>query len=168
MMDTNRTKEIVQNWFAAGVSSAVGVEMVADDFVWRGPISMAELFDNDDATQRGKAGLKRLDLLDRALYADFGSADNAMNVHFMIAERDICVLEFDATFTTHEGEKYHNEYCLVIRVADGKIAEVREHADTLYSQQVCMGTAEKRLGVLNRLSNMRDDHDYQGAQEWNR
>ena len=42
-----------------------------------------------------------------------------------------------------------------IRVRDGKISEVREHADTLYSDRVCMGTPDKRAGVLERLAKLR-------------
>jgi ketosteroid isomerase-like protein len=155
MTDTASTKEIVQQWFAAGIASPAGLEMVTEDFVWQGPPSMAEIFEHDDATLRGKDGLSRLTLLDEALYANYADHEQKPNVHFMIAEGDICVMEFDAAFTTHDGDSYHNQYCIVIRVRDGKVAEVREHADTLYSERVCMGTPDKRAGVLERLAKLR-------------
>jgi ketosteroid isomerase-like protein len=153
--DSASTKALVQQWFAAGVSSLAGLDMVTDDFVWQGPPSMAEIFEHDDATLRGKSGLSRLSFLDEALYANYSAREEKPNVHFMIAEGDICVMEFDARFKTHDGDSYHNQYCIVIRVRDGKISEVREHADTLYSDRVCMGTPDKRAGVLERLAKLR-------------
>lgn len=159
MTSSGATKELVQKWLAVGIASSEGLAMVADEFVWRWPPSMAEIFENSDASQRGREGLARLEYLDRALYANYQAGETATNVHFLIAEDDVAVMEFDAAFTTHEGEQYHNEYCLVVRVAGDKIAEVREHADTLYSHRVCMGTPEKRAAVLDRLARLRSGED---------
>ena len=149
------SKALVQQWFAAGLTSPEGLAMVTDDFAWIGPASMTHLFGTDDATLRGPAGLATLSYLDKALYADYDEGKPSANTHFMIAEGDIVVMEFDAEFTLHDGDHYHNQYCIVIRVRDGKIAEVREHADTLYSEIVCMGTPEKRAGVMDRLAELR-------------
>ena len=149
------SKALVQKWFAVGLTSPHGVEMVTDDFRWIAPASMAELFGNDDAILHGKQGLAGLPAIDHALYAGYEAGGSNATVHFMIAEGDIVVMEFDAAFRTHDGDAYHNQYCLVIRVRDGKIAEVREHADTHYSYEVCLGTPEKRAGVLDRLQRLR-------------
>jgi hypothetical protein len=116
---------------------------------------MAELFDSPDATLRGPDSLADLPHLDKALYAGYEANHASSNVHFMIAEGDIAVMEFDAAFTTHEGEPYHNQYCLVIKVRGDKVCEVREHADTHYSYEVCMGTPAKKAGVLDRLAKLR-------------
>ena len=157
MTNGEATKAFVSRWFATGIGSPAGLEMVTDDFVWYGPPSMAEIFEGagHEAVLRGKAGLSRLSYLDKALYANYTAGGNHANVHFIVAEDDICVMAFDAAFTTHDGDSYHNQYCIVFRVRDGKIAEVREHADTLYSHDVCMGTPEKRIGVLDRLARLR-------------
>ena len=48
------------------------------------------------------------------------------------------------------GTRAHNQYGLVIRVEGDRIAEVREHADTHSSYEVCLGTPEKRAGVHER------------------
>jgi uncharacterized protein len=149
------SKALVQQWFTVGLTSPEGLAMVTDDFAWVGPPSMTHLFGTDDATLRGAAGLATLPYLDKALYADFNAEEPSMNTHFMIAEGDIVVMEFDAEFTLHDGDHYHNQYCIVIRVRDGKIAEVREHADTLYSEIVCMGTPAKKAGVMDRLTRLR-------------
>ncbi|MGZ4764901.1 MAG: nuclear transport factor 2 family protein, partial [Ilumatobacteraceae bacterium] len=70
-------------------------------------------------------------------------------------EGDIVIMEFDAKFTGWEGEAYHNYYCLVFVLRDGKIAEVREHADTKYVWDTLLSTPEKRDAVLGRLSRLR-------------
>jgi len=155
VVDGGESKALVQKWFAAGLTSPDGLAMVTDDFAWIGPPSMAHLFGTPDATLRGPEGLATLPYLDKALYADYHEGEPSANVHFMIAEGDIVVMEFDAEFTLHDGDHYHNQYCLVVRVRDGKIAEVREHADTLYSEIVSMGTPEKKAGVMDRLARLR-------------
>jgi uncharacterized protein len=154
-MDGAASKALVQEWFAKGITSPAGQAMVADDFRWIGPQSMAELFGGDEAVLRGPEGLADLPHLDRALYREYQENAGTMNVHFLIAEGDIVVMEFDAGYTTFEGEPYHNQYCLVIRVEGDRIAEVREHADTHYSYEVCLGTPEKRAGVHERLATLR-------------
>jgi len=154
-MDGASSKALVQEWFARGLTSPKGLAMVTDDFRWIGPASMAELFDGERAELRGREGLAGLPWLDKALYRDFRGGMQTTNVHFLIAEGDIVVMEFDAAYTTHDGDAYHNQYCLVIRVRGDRICEVREHADTRYAYEVCMGTPAKRAGVLERLAKLR-------------
>lgn len=90
-----------------------------------------------------------------ASYKGYVETEQTSNIHFMIAEGDIVVMEFDSAQTTHDGDSHHNEHCLVIRVRDNKICEVREHADSHYSFEVCMGTPEKRAAVHDRLARLR-------------
>jgi ketosteroid isomerase-like protein len=154
-MASEATKDLVGRWFRAGPSSPEGRAMVTDDFKWIGPPSMAELFGSPDATLHGPESLADLPRLDKALYRGYEADHGGSNVHFLIAEGDVAVMEFDAAFTTHEGEPYHNQYCLVIKVRGDKVCEVREHADTHYSHEVCMGTPQKRAGVFDRLAKLR-------------
>jgi ketosteroid isomerase-like protein len=154
-MASEATKDLVGRWFRAGPSSAEGRAMVTEDFKWIGPPSMAELFGSPDATLHGPESLADLPRLDKALYRGYEADHGSSNVHFLIAEGDVAVMEFDAAFTTHEGEPYHNQYCLVIKVRGDKVCEVREHADTHYSHEVCMGTPQKRAGVFDRLAKLR-------------
>lgn len=158
MEKVRSARDVVGEWFAAGISSPAGLELVTDDFTWYAPPSMGELFeDAEAAAQRGKGGLARLEYIDRAVYADFepGAMAERTNVHFLIGEGDIAVMEFDAAFTTHEGLDYRNVYCLVIRVRDGLVAEVREHADTHYFWKTQIDTEEKRAAVHKRLAALR-------------
>jgi ketosteroid isomerase-like protein len=151
------SKELVMTWFAAGISSPEGLAMITDDFVWRAPESTKHLFGSGDGVLRGPA-LGELDLLNQALYKDADATAEATNFHFIIAEGDTVVLEFDVTRTLHDGGNYHNQYCMAVHVRDGKIAEVREHTDTLYSDQVIMGTPEKKAAFTQRLDELRAAH----------
>jgi ketosteroid isomerase-like protein len=149
------SKTLVVQWLTVGPATPDGLAMVTDDFRWQGPRSEAELFGSPDAALHGRNGLRALPAIDRAVYANYAEAVGSTNIHFMIAEDDLVVFEFDSEFVTHEGEPYHNHYCMVVRVDEGRIAEVREHSDTLYFHDVVMGTPEKRSAVLQRLRRFR-------------
>jgi uncharacterized protein len=155
MPTPDENKAIVGQFLANGVSSDASIAMVTDDFRWVGPRSMEFLFEGGHALEGG-ASLKGLPYLDKALYKGYhaGDGDNS-NVHFMIAEGDIVIMEFDAKFTGWDGEAYHNYYCLVFVLRDGKIAEVREHADTKYVWDTLLATPEKRDAVQDRLRQLR-------------
>ena len=150
-------KALVVRWLTSGPATIEGLAMVTDDFRWQGPRSEAELFGSADAALHGRDELRTLPAIDHAVYANYAEAVGSTNIHFMIAEDDLVVFEFDSDFVTYEGEPYHNHYCMVVRVAEGRIAEVREHSDTLYFHEVVMGTPEKRTAVLERLNRLRTE-----------
>jgi ketosteroid isomerase-like protein len=154
-MGAAENKALVQKWLGAGVSSPEGLALVTDDFRWIGPASMHFMFEDGDGVIKGREGLQDLPNLDKAIYKGYEVGEGNSNVHFMIAEGDIVVMEFDAGFVTFDGEPYHNQYCLVIKVRDGLIAEVREHVDSHYSYEVCFGTPEKMAGAMDRLRRLR-------------
>jgi len=151
------SKTLVVQWLTAGPATPEGLAMVTEDFRWQGPRSEAELFSSPDAALHGRNGLRTLPAIDHAVYANYDDVVGSTNIHFMIAEDDLVVFEFDSEFVTHEGEPYHNHYCMVVRVVEGKIAEVREHSDTLYFHEVVMGTPEKRAAVLERIGRLRTE-----------
>jgi hypothetical protein len=145
-------KAIVQTFLRNGVSSDASIAMVTDDFRWIGPRSMEFLFEGGHSLNGGES-LRGLPYLDHALYTGYKSGQ--ANVHFMIAEGDIVVMEFDSKFTGWEGEAYHNFYCLIFILRDGKIAEIREHADTKYVWNTLLDTPEKKAAVEDRLRRLR-------------
>ena len=153
-MTAQDNKALVQRFLSQGVSSAESNELATDDFKWIGPASLDFMFEGD-ASYLDKQGLRGLHHLDEAIYQGYDKADTVSSVHFMIAEDDVVVMEFDAAFTTFEGEPYHNQYCLVFTVRDGRIAQVREHVDSHYSYEVIFGTPEKMAGVMDRLGRLR-------------
>ena len=76
---------------------------------------------------RGKQ-VVRSRLLD-PLFAKF--ADQYTNTaHCFIAEDDVVVVECSGRVTTKSGVPYHNDYCYICRLADGKLKELIEYMDT--------------------------------------
>lgn len=146
------SKALVERFFAAGIFTPEGLSMVADDFEFIGPPSEGELF-GGDRVLHGREGLASVIYTDKAVY-DF-TKPYEVNVHWMIAEGDIVVRSFDASFITHEGEQYHNEYIMVVRVRDGKIVEMRDYADTHLHHTITRGTPEKHAAVMDRLARLR-------------
>jgi ketosteroid isomerase-like protein len=153
-MTAQDNKALVQRFLSQGVSSAESNELVTGDFKWIGPMSLDFMFEGD-VSYLDKQALRTLHFLDEAIYKGYDKSDTGSSVHFMIAEDDVVVMEFDAAFTTFEGEQYHNQYCLVFTVRDGRIAQVREHVDSHYSYEVLFGTPEKMAGVMDRLARLR-------------
>jgi ketosteroid isomerase-like protein len=50
--------------------------------------------------------------------------------HRILADEDHVVVEFRGQAMTRAGKPYNNTYCMVLRLADGKISEVTEYCDT--------------------------------------
>lgn len=50
--------------------------------------------------------------------------------HRYIAEDDLVVVEGRGRNSTVDGVRYHNEYCWVFRLVDGRVHELTEYADT--------------------------------------
>lgn len=95
---------------------------MADDVVWRvmgsGPWARA---------YRGKAAVR--DELQRPLFANFATRYRCRPER-IIAEGDSVVVQAKGEVTTRKGAPYHNHYCFVIRMRDGRIAEIVEYMDT--------------------------------------
>ena len=154
-MTGEESKALVQRWNEIGPFTPEGLSMVTDDFRWIMPPSMEEFFFGADDGVRGPAALARVPLVDKAVYSDFSGSGTEVEQHFTIAEGDRVVMQYEARFTTHDGEPYHNIYCTVITCRDGKIAEVRSHVDTQYFYAKTMGTESKRAAVRERLAKLR-------------
>jgi ketosteroid isomerase-like protein len=54
----------------------------------------------------------------------------------VLADGDVVVVEAHGENTTVDGEPYENRYCFVIRVEDGKLAELTEYMDTALVERV--------------------------------
>jgi hypothetical protein len=48
----------------------------------------------------------------------------------LIAEGDIVVMEARGEATSATGRPYNNRYCIVFRLAGGKLAEITDYVDT--------------------------------------
>jgi uncharacterized protein len=76
---------------------------------------------------RGKAAVR--DELQRPLFANFATAYRCRPER-IIAEDDAVVVLAKGEVMTTAGQPYCNDYCFVIRMADGAITEIREYMDT--------------------------------------
>ena len=54
----------------------------------------------------------------------------AMDAHRFIADEDYVAVQARGRNTTKDGVPYNNSYCLVFRLAGGKLREVTEYMDT--------------------------------------
>jgi hypothetical protein len=98
------------------------VDAMAEDATWRaiGSNSWSGVF-------RGKQTILK-DLL--GMFRDrIGGSPTTIpsRIH---ADGDFVIVQANGRNTTTDGKAYDNDYCLVIRMADGKIVEVTEYLDT--------------------------------------
>jgi len=104
------------------------VEAMADDFCWHfktgGPWR---------GSYRGKQAV--LDDLLGPLMAQF--ADRYTNTaQRFIAEGEHVVIECQGRVTTRAGRPYHNQYCYVCRLEDGRLKELTEYMDSALAEAV--------------------------------
>ena len=63
-------------------------------------------------------------------------AERARTVaHRFIADGDHVVVEAKGNNLTRTGPRYDNDYCLVFRLEDGKIKEIREYCDSVLTEK---------------------------------
>lgn len=62
-------------------------------------------------------------------------------IRSLTAEDDRVSIEAESDGTHVSGKHYHNTYHFLMRVRDGKIAELREYLDTMLIQEVLLGGA---------------------------
>jgi uncharacterized protein len=121
-MDSNR--EIVARIFAA-LAEGDGRPFnraMAEDVVWTvmGSASWARAY-------RGKAAV--LDELQRPVFANFATTYRCRAERILVDGDEVVVLA-KGEATTKKGKPYCNDYCFVIRMAEGRIAEIVEYMDT--------------------------------------
>ena len=117
-------KQLMQHIFAelAKGNGKAFVDSLADDFCWTIPGTTKW-----SRTYRGKRVVR--DELMKPLFAKFADQYTNTALRF-IAEGEHVVVECRGRVTTKTGKPYHNVYCWVCRVADGKLLEVMEYMDT--------------------------------------
>jgi ketosteroid isomerase-like protein len=130
-------KRIVTEVFD-GLSRADGrvfFDAMADDIVWiiEGQSRYSRRYESKAAIQNE---------LVPALFANFAT-DYRNFADAIIAEDDRVVVLARGEVKTVRGEDYNNSYCFVLRMRDGKIAELREYMDTALAEaRIVMGNVE--------------------------
>jgi ketosteroid isomerase-like protein len=132
-MSAEANKKLMQEIFAAAGNPdpavrdrSLFIASLADDVKWvvTGQYSWSRTFTGKESILNDLHGHVRSLLVDRARTI----ADR------FIADGDIVVVEARGNNLTKTGVRYDNEYCLVFRLANGKIREVREYCDSVLTE----------------------------------
>ena len=134
MSDTASNKKLIEQIFAAAGNPdpavrdrALFAASLADDAIWTvtGQYSWSRTFTGKQSILNDLHGHVRSLLVDPA---------RTIAERF-IADGDIVVVEARGNNLTRTGVRYDNEYCLVFRLADGKIKEVRDYCDSVLTEK---------------------------------
>jgi ketosteroid isomerase-like protein len=129
-MTANENKQLMEKLFA-GVARGereLFLEAISDDVTMcvTGQYSWSQTF-------KGKASLVR------DLYGHLRTllAEPRRTIPFrFIADGDYVVVEAKGDMVTKDGVRYANDYCLIYRLANGKIVEIREYLDSTLCERV--------------------------------
>src|SRR5664279_2077631 len=146
-MSAADNKKLVQEIFAAAGNPdpaarnrALFVASLADDAKWvvTGQYSWSRTFTGKQSILNDLHGHVRSLLV----------APARTVAHRFIADGDCVVVEARGDNVTKTGVRYDNDYCLVFRLEDGKIKEVREYCDSVLTERALgrFPEPEKRAG----------------------
>ena len=130
-MSAAANKKLVQQVYtdSANRTGTTFVDNLAEDVTWivTGQYSWSHEFRGRDAIQNGLMGHLRSRL----------AAARPRTVAFnFIAEGDYVVVEARGDNVTKSGERYDNQYCMVWRIENGKIKEIKEYCDSALVERV--------------------------------
>jgi uncharacterized protein len=127
-MTTPDNRRIITQAFEglAAADPATFIGAMADDIIW-----IIEGQSKVSGRYEGKAAIQNE--LVPALFANFATPYRTIPEE-IIAEGDRVVVLAHGEVKTVRGEDYNNSYCFVIRMREGKIAEVREYCDTALAE----------------------------------
>jgi ketosteroid isomerase-like protein len=124
--DNRRTMTEVYEAIARGDGSRF-VERLADDAV------LVLTGDNSwSGIHRGKAAILRF----FGVVARLAPGTRRTVPFAVLADGDRVAIEARGEMTTRAGAPYRNHYCLVFRLRDGKIVEMKEYLDSAYCERV--------------------------------
>lgn len=131
-------KKLIEQVFAdaASRSGTTFFDAATDDVRWivTGQYSWSHTFAGREQVFNGLLGHLRSLLQDRTRTV-------ARNI---IAEGDVVVVEAKGDNVTKGGVRYDNDYCLIFRLRDGRIAEVKEYCDSALVERV-LGPFQSQL-----------------------
>jgi uncharacterized protein len=133
-MTAAENKKLIQEIFAvAGAADAevragtLFAATLADDATWEvtGQYSWSRRFAGKSAILNELHGYVRARLVERARTI----------AHRIFADGDTVIVEAKGNNLARSGVRYDNDYCLVFRLEDGKIREVREYCDSILTER---------------------------------
>jgi uncharacterized protein len=123
-MSAADNKKLIQQVYAdaANRSGTTFIDHIADDVRWvvTGQYSWSHTFVGREAVLKGLQGHVR---------SLFNERPRVVG-HNFIAEGDYVVVEAKGDNVTRTGVRYDNEYCIVWRVENGRIKEIKEYCDS--------------------------------------
>jgi ketosteroid isomerase-like protein len=129
-MSAAENKQLVSKIYtdAANRSGTTFVDNLADDASWTvtGQYSWSRTFRGRDAILNGLMGHVRSQLAERTRTVAYN----------FIAEGDTVVVEAKGDNVTKTGVRYDNDYCMVWRIENGKVREIREYCDSALAERV--------------------------------
>jgi uncharacterized protein len=134
MNDTASNKKLIEQIFAAAGNPdpavrdrSLFVASLADDAIWTvtGQYSWSRTFKGKPSILDDLHGHVRTRLAERTRTI----------AHRFIADGDCVAVEAKGDNVTREGVRYDNDYCLIFRLADGKIREIREYCDSVLTEK---------------------------------
>jgi ketosteroid isomerase-like protein len=137
-MSAAENKKLVQQVYAdaANRSGTTFIDNLADDAIWivTGQYSWSHEFRGRDAILNGLMGHFRSFFAERPRTVAFN----------FIAEGDYVVIESRGDNVTKAGLRYDNQYCMVYRIENGKIKEIKEYCDSTLVERVLGPFPEQR------------------------
>jgi len=133
-MSASENKKLMEEIFAVAGNPdpavrdrALFVASLADDAKWTvtGQYSWSRTFTGKPSILNDLHGHVRSLLAERSRTI----------AHRFIADGDHVVVEARGDNLTRSGARYDNDYCLVFRLEDGKIKEVREYCDSVLTEK---------------------------------
>lgn len=129
-MSAETNKKLIQQVFtdSANRSGTTFADHLADDAVWiqTGQCSWSGKFVGREAILNGLFARLRTLLTDRPRTLAFN----------FIAEGDFVVAEAKGDNLAKSGQRYDNEYCMVWKVENGRITQIKEYCDTALVERV--------------------------------
>ena len=129
-MSAAANKKLVQQVFAdsANRSGTTFADNLAEDASWivTGQYSWSHEFKGRDAIQTGLMGHFRSFFAERPRTVAFN----------FIADGDYVAVEARGDNVTKTGQRYDNQYCLVFKIENGKIKQIKEYCDSTLVERV--------------------------------
>jgi ketosteroid isomerase-like protein len=126
-------KQIVRSFYEAGNRGDFDFcfNLISDDIVWTNTGST-----RFSGTYRGKSEL--MEKLLTPLFSQLKSGISS-SVEKLFGEDDYVIALTSGTAETIDGRPYNNRYCQIIRLRNGKFAEVTEYMDTALVKSIFGG-----------------------------
>jgi uncharacterized protein len=129
-MSAADNKRLIQQVYqdSASRSGTTFLDNIADDVRWvvTGQYSWSHTFEGRDAVLNGVQGHFRSLIEGRPRTVAFN----------FVADGDYVVVEAKGDNVTKTGQRYDNDYCMIWRLEDGKIKEIKEYCDSALVERV--------------------------------